>query len=292
MFPNHSFEAVRFAPNSIRPDLVRFRLDVFDRAGRMSSKEATKLVEEAGGAFRDWNAPREALPGEATRSEGAAAWDSVRSAWTHAKLIKGGIGTLGDRLDRLPPEFVSEMYGDASGQQVFTNLRALADSYQQGLRQIAEQHAQQQIAQQAAVETADVHRRAITRATTRARKITPKETAYLTSSIAPDKVHTMEEIAADAFRAAALGPGSIWGGISMMRLVKGPKGADILRFAAYSPKFTQIAVKAFNHPFSPIGPEAVAALTRVLRAEQFAPSHNVGQPPPGPAAAPPPPPPD
>jgi hypothetical protein len=139
----------------------------------------------------------------------------------------------------------------------------------------------------------------VQRAIRDARQVTPEEAAFLTSTIAPGKTHSVEEIAADAFRAGALFPG-IWGGISLMRLLRGPKGGDMLRFVAYSPKLTQIVVKALNTPFSPIGPEAAANLARVLGTQMFPatakrvgvtmPMIQVGQPPPGPEQAGPPPP--
>lgn len=54
MFPGRNIEVVKFAPNIIRPDIQRFRIDVFDENYRMSSRVAKEMADEAGSGFRDW----------------------------------------------------------------------------------------------------------------------------------------------------------------------------------------------------------------------------------------------
>ena len=73
------------------------------------------------------------------RAEGQAAWDSVRSAFTHEKVVKGkgGLDTLGARMDAIEgqPAFHSLFYGDASGKAVWSNLRTIQTGYEHALAQ-------------------------------------------------------------------------------------------------------------------------------------------------------------
>lgn len=178
---------------------------------------------------------------------GQAAWDSVRSAWTHQNVIRGHIDGLGKRLDRLTPEFTQEMYGDSAGTTVLQNLRAIDTAYQQA-----------------------------------AAKTTTQEGRFLASSLAPRRVSKIEEVGADIARAGALGPFSFWGGVSLMRLLRGPKSADLLEWAAYSPTHTQMLVHALT---SPVPGHVMGA---ILRGAGFPPLASHGQPPQSPAGGPPP----
>jgi hypothetical protein len=89
---------------------------------------------------------------------------------------------------------------------------------------------------------ADTARRALTTA----KAPTAEELKFQRSTLAPKNVQSAEQVGANVLRAATLGPGSIWGGLSLARLLKGPKAADLIEWAAYSPKHTQMLVKAMT----------------------------------------------
>jgi hypothetical protein len=240
-------------------------------------------------------------------AEGQAAWDAVRSAWTHANVLKGGIDKLESTLSSLPREFADIFYGDESGRAVLQNLKTIASSYkvaeQSGLFDIAQakvagtarvetarfagetavQQAQRKAAQLAtqrdveiaaaksagartieaahqtgmsAIEAArqaasGVRRQAATdirgarAAVKAARAPTAEEIAFADSSLTRSKM-TPEQIGADIIRVIGLGPFQIWGGLSLLRLLRGPRSADLLQWAAYSPANTQMWVKLFT----------------------------------------------
>lgn len=96
------------------------------------------------------------------------------------------------------------------------------------------------------------------RTATRAAK--GQEAALATSSLGPSLQRGgVEHAAADLLRAAALGPRSVWGGLSIARLLHGPTARDLIRWAAYSPTGTRAFVKAIT---SPVPAEALADLAR------------------------------
>lgn len=98
-------------------------------------------------------------------------------------------------------------------------------------RDVKAQTRQAQSAQDAAIAGAKAPLTDINRETTR----------LMRSSIAPYASHRMmESDAADALRVIGLGPGTIWAYLSMVRLLKSPKAADIIEWAALSDKKTQI----------------------------------------------------
>jgi len=116
------------------------------------------------------------------------------------------------------------MYGDQSGQMILKNLEQLSGAYKQAL-DVAEAH-EAQIAL--------------------AKKPSVMEDAFKKSSLhgAPSAVQT----GANIVRAVTLGPGSIWGGLSIMRLLKGPKINDLIFWAALSPQNTQRMVSVLTNP--------------------------------------------
>ena len=63
------------------------------------------------------------------------------------------------------------------------------------------------------------------------------------SSLAPRDVRSLEQRGADILRAGALGPQSIWGSLSLLRLLQSPAGSDLLEYAAYSDNLTQKVVQ-------------------------------------------------
>lgn len=203
---------------------------------------------------------------------GQRALEAVQAAWVHQKLIQGGIEKLGARIDALPPEFASSFLGDAKAQQVLSNLKQIHTTYQSALAAGQAGVESARAAGQAGVQTARATGegvRAATRATgrqaveTAAQGVPPARQALregrqaaqgemrdlATSSLGPTlKRGGLEHAAADVLRAAALGPSSVWGGLSIVRLLHGPTANDLLRWAAYSPAGTSALVKAITSP--------------------------------------------
>jgi len=192
---------------------------------------------------------------------GQAAWDGVRSAWTHDKVVSGGIEKLGDRLRALEakPEFHSVMYGDQTGTQVWENLKTVDAAYRSAvehgnLRVEAAQTAGRQGRQAAreagatAVEVAKEGVAGAKRAQVEGLQPIAAETQRLAeSSLAP----SMQKGAAaragmDALRLYALGPARLGGGISGARLLRGPTADDLITWAIYSPKGTRQLVNALT----------------------------------------------
>lgn len=88
-----------------------------------------------------------------------------------------------------------------------------------------------------------------------------QETALAASSLGPSLQRGgLEHAGADVLRAVLLAPkGSIWGTLSIARLLHGPTARDLIRWAAYSPTGTRAFVKAIT---SPVPAEALADLAR------------------------------
>lgn len=178
---------------------------------------------------------------------GQTAWDSVRATWTQEKILKGGIDGITDRLDKLDPEFAKTLYGDASGQKIVANLRAIQTAYERAVAdgKIAVEHAR------------EASRTGVEAATAAVRDVRQTARSFSKSSIPQQR--DLNSTAADVLRAAALGPGSFWGAFSIGRLLHGPKAADLLAWAAFSSTNTQRLVAAIT---SPIPGQALADLFR------------------------------
>jgi hypothetical protein len=185
-------------------------------------------------------------------AQGQRAWDLVRSAWTHQQLLKDGVEGLDTALGKLTGpaerEFADIFYGDSAGQTVLRNLQTIASAYK----------AAQQSARGATRQAArDV--RGARAAITGARKPTADELRFGTSTIA-GRQPSLEELAAHGIRAFVLGPTQIWGGLSWLRLIRGPREKDLIEWAAYSPANTQRLVRLMTGP-NPTG-LAIADLLR------------------------------
>lgn len=158
-------------------------------------------------------------------TQGRQAFDAVTAAWTHKNLLKGGIATLDMNLRQLQPEFGDLLFHSTPGGRVVG----------QNLRLIAS-------AWKSGSER------------------------FLASSISgKTALPTPEQLGADVVRVGGLGIFQIWGGLSLMRLAKGPRAADLIEWMAYSPENTQLWVKLFtgNSP-SALAVADVARLTQVL----------------------------
>lgn len=229
------------------------------------------------------------------RKEGQAAWDSVRSAWTHRNLLTGGVEKVVGKIDTLDPDFAATMYGDLSGQAILTNLRAIGSAYEKAVtdgRLVVERAKtagkagvrSAQRAGEAGIETA--------RGGVETARQTQRD--FSASSLPHPNAKVAGETTADVLRLVALGPTSFWGGISAYRLLSGPKSADLLRWASYSPTGTQLLVKALNAQVPDM------AIADVLRASGIAselstgmgggpnsaPPVDAGTPPPAPGLSP------
>jgi len=171
--------------------------------------------------------------------EGRAAWDQVRASWTHEKILRGGLDKLDANIAKLDPEFADIFYGDASGQQVLANMKTIGTAYRQAL-------AREPVALQQAKVTG---REALERARL-------EITRFTESSLG--RKPRAGEVEADILRAAMV-PTTFWGAYSIGRLLKGPRVADLIEWAAYSPPNTQKLVRAFT---SPVPAVAIADLLR------------------------------
>ena len=250
---------------------------------------------------------------------GQAAWDSVRSAWTHRNLLNGGIETLGTRLEKVQGgEFAGVMFGDQSGKQVLDNLTQIHTAWQQAVTEgtlgVEKAVGAAKTMSAAAIEEARLQGAAALKSTRRLQRqgvreaelvgraevdaarvpvtaaaaakragtaTTPTEARFLASTVGP-RAKGPEQVASDVLHATALGPGSVFGAMAWGRLLRGPKSADLLEWMAYSPQKTQLFVKAMT---SPVLDLAAANLIRAAEAVVSRQGYNPlrGVPPPMPS---------
>lgn len=197
---------------------------------------------------------------------GQEAWDSVRAAWTHQNLLSGGVDGLQDRVKHLlteRPEFAKITFGDLTGLRVLSHLDAIGEAYAQALgkadaskeaTKVANKSAEEIVRDttRAAVRDAraqsalDVEgarsqgRTALTNVTDAARAgVTAARQAKKDLAESSLRQGTIMGQGADILRAAFQGPQSVWGALSIMRLLKGPQSGDLLAYVAYSPRLTQ-----------------------------------------------------
>jgi hypothetical protein len=275
----------------IRPD--------FPDSARMLRELLVDLSEESGAG-----------------AQGQRAWEAVQQAWLHQKVIRGGLEGLEGRLAKLTPDFEREMFGDQVAQTQLANLRqmgpALAAAQAQAKERLAsvigeerakvlmvrrvgeaEVEAAKQLweSKVAAATSQGAEARAaeaaVLRSLRRDRQIrvgkTAEEQAFEMSSLYPSRLpQRAMEAEADLIRGVVLGPGTFWGAYSWMRLLAGPHGDDLIRWAAYSPESTQSLVRLMT---SPVPRLAGVDLLRGLGAPQLlheAVTPTVGTPPPRP----------
>lgn len=225
---------------------------------------------------------------------GQAAWDSLASAWTHERVVKGGIDGLGKRLQAIEAQtpFFQGLYGDGAGQAVWTNLKMIDSAYRAALAHGEAGVASAKIAGEAGVSAAkaigeravtgarDVGERAVgalrqqgTQQVERAQQgVTAAQTArktglaplqaeerkLATSTLAP-RSSSPGQTTGDILRAIAYGPYRALGAISVGRLMSGPTANDLIYWAALSPQSTQKLVWALT---SQAPATAVAELAR------------------------------
>lgn len=236
---------------------------------------------------------------------GQEAWNSVRAAVTHAKFIQPGIEKFESTLTKAHPEWVNALYGDADGRVVLDNLRQISQAWRQAqgaadrLTAAATQGVRTarggaQAAKDAltatrtagAVRTADLaSTKSQIAAQVRALKPpTAVEQRFAQSSLAapPSPAQAATDLAHMAI------PGhSVFKLASASRLwLKGPRVDDLIEWAAYSPKGTQLLVQALTGPAPGM---ALAVLARKANLQGSAnPTEEELQPVPAHGAAPPP----
>lgn len=184
-------------------------------------------------------------------SEGEGAWNAIRAAWTHEKLVAGGLDKLVKEVERMEAsgdgvEFIRTMYGDADGQLVWNNLKQIKAAYESVVD----------------------------------REVRLKASSLLT------RTHDPVTVGGDIAR-VALAPLSSYGITSGMRLwIHGPKISDLLEWSIYSPKATQAFVQAMTSPTPGIAFAALARSTGLFNQDLInpMPSHESTQPPPAPSS--------
>lgn len=214
-------------------------------------------------------------------------WDTVRSAWTNVHVItKKGIVDLGKRLDAVDPETAAVLYGDPKGRAIADNLRLIDAAYRQAVASGVERTAAANAAGKAAkdpirragreaidaAKDAGAARRAeLGEETEGIRKMrellsvkSPDEQALATSTLATSRNLTQMQV--DFTRAMFLSPGGAWQLISTLRLIQGPRGSDLIRWASHSPRGTRLLVDSFTSPTPGVG---VAAIIRMNGFAEF-----------------------
>lgn len=219
--------------------------------------------------------------GEEGRAMGEHAWNSFRAQWTHDRLVSGGVEKFGERLDKLDPELVQQLYGDEAGQAVLSRLKSIAGAFDT-VRQASEGGVERTVksgaesvaaAGKAGREGVDAARRAgragvaaaedkgargVEAASLQKGAVKEEQQRFAASTIAPPGSRTAEQTVVDLAHVASphLSIGR-WNAVK--RLVSAPTGKDLLMWASYTPKNTQRYIEAVTGP----APElAMAALTR------------------------------
>lgn len=223
--------------------------------------------------------------GEGGARAGQDAWNAVRGAWTHDHLIQGGVDKFSDRLGKLDPEFVHQMYGDAEGGAVLDRLKTIAQTFDQ-VKQTSQQEVERatttgaqgvEAARQAGATGVTQARATGTQAVAQAgaegrsdiasarnlvNTTKAKAVEFGKSSLVTPPPPTKESMAVDLAH-IALHKGSLYTWPAVKRLMNGPKGSELVYWASMSPARTQMLVRAVT---SPIPGQAVADLIRGLNA--------------------------
>lgn len=178
--------------------------------------------------------------------QGQAAWDAVRSAWTHKNLVSPGVENFDKSLAKVDPKFLSIMYGDTDGKTVLNNLKSISGAFKDAVG--------------------------------RETQATGDLAAFRQSSLA--KPHTAEQAVSDVAHIALM-PHSVFSLRSMGRLATtGPSMADLVHYSSMSPKWTGMLVAALK---SPTPAKGMADLARYLNLPSPIPepvaSHDQGGPP-------------
>jgi len=200
-------------------------------------------------------APQAGRPGS---QEGRVTWDLLRSTWLKEHVLKGNADQLTDRLASLPPDFAEVMYGDAPGRSYLRGVRQIGEAYDAALQTARAAADRTEATGVAAIRGAERRGEVAADLLRETREgITREEFEFASSSIF--KKRPIEFIGADVMKMMFLGVTNVWGAVASMRLIRGPKGADLIRWAALSSENTQMLVKTLT------GPAPGAAMAAILR---------------------------
>lgn len=181
------------------------------------------------------------------KTQGEAAWNATRAAWTHERLIKGLIEKLPDRIAKMDPTFREAMFGDPQGKAILSNLQQIADGFTSAL--------EKETVAGSAVKAGQAE--------------TPAESAFKTSTLASDKQATSGRQAAISAAHVMLFPHSPFTPVRIGEvLVRGPQVNDLVTWAVKSDAGTRLLVRALA---SPAPGMAVADLLRWKQSEEETP---------------------
>ncbi len=183
-------------------------------------------------------------------SRGRVTWDLLRSTWLKEKIIKGNADELTDRLLKIPPDFAEVMFNDEAGRGYLQGVRQIADSYDTALAIARGASERTEAAGLVVIRRAErnVSETVADLAKEVSEEIKTVEFEFATSSLFKLSGRPIEFVAADVVKMAFLGPMNVWGAVATMRLIRGPKGADLIRWAALAPRNTQLLVDALTGP--------------------------------------------
>jgi hypothetical protein len=235
----------------VRKDLIDLNKNMSDETGQTIVEVPTNKL--LGGGFRT-----DAPVGVGAKQEGQAAWNALRSEWTANNLINGPVEGLGKRLAKIPPEFRSVFYDDATGQQVLKGLEDIAGAYDQAIqsgRITLKSHSLGSTIERANITEAG--RKALEPHQALTQQTRQDMQEFGKSSLS--KRHSMEGLLTDAVRAVTMSPASGFQNVAAFRILfQGPKTKDLIRWAAYSgnsEKFVSVLT-------SPYPGTALAALAK------------------------------
>lgn len=193
--------------------------------------------------------------------EGRQAWNGVRSALTWEHLIKPGIEKFEASLAKFHPDVVALAYGDTEGKAVLDHLQQISAAFQQAQEggratrtaaKTAAVHAADTAARTAEAGRSAIAQRSTEAGATRAqvavaKKPTPTETAFATSSLA--STPPPAQIASEVLHAGASHGMGVFKARAVGKLLfSGPKVNDLVQWAAYSRPRTQLLVRAVTGP--------------------------------------------
>jgi hypothetical protein len=205
-------------------------------------------------------------------AEGREAWNGVRSALTWKRLIQPGIAKFDQSLAKFHPDSLQLAYGDAEGRRVLDNLKQISEAFKstQASGETAVEGAKGAVtaAKATANRTAEAGRTAWAARRTEQgqvqsqvrdlRRPTATESAFQSSSLA--NTAPPGQVVGEVLHAGALHGANVFRTRAIAQLLTiGPKINDLVQWAAYSGKGTQMLVRAIT------GPEPGMALASVYR---------------------------
>lgn len=235
---------------------------------------------------------------------GTKAWDAVRATWVHNNILAKGADNLGETLAALEsksPEFLATLFDDPQGKQVFSNLKQIADALAQAkagtaatvdmaktegkqavdtARQVARAQYRQTARQtedalRAARGTAQADQDAIRQSVaSRTGALTDAQARLKQSSLLRqtnvDRAMDVGRVGAAAYAGAHYHPAAaVFGVPSLLRIIRGDQGKDLLEWVAYSPVRTRMFVHAVTHPMGDrFGSTLLRNFATALAAEQ------------------------